>query len=543
MYNNRSTYGYKRDAPKILARYAILNVCSPVEERQVNGVAVTGGPMPPGISCTDIATAERQYWYGSRFRTSIAWKNNVNLAKQLACSSMETFADMCGILVRRGSWRKQTGCLCPGDLVWTTCGRKCVRTCTKPKINCSFKCVAKCQCPRSKLYQQGNSCLSENQRPKRPPTCLLQSQRRIVRILTEMGPTTVPSADTVKTAAKEFLKFINRSPSPFHVVEECKARLVAAGFSEIKESEPWDVKPKDKCFVTRNQSAIVAFAVGAKYRPGNGFNIIGAHTDSPVLKVKPISAREKHGYVQVGVECYGGGMWHSWLDRDLKLAGRVFIRTGDTIESRLLNVNRPIMRVPNICIHFQREMSTKFEFNKETHLLPVIATTVKQKLESKESTVHNEATSSQPAQDQCDKHSPAVIQLLCDELAVEPTQILDFELFLSDAVPATLGGVYEEFVFAPRLDNQHSCFCAIQGLTEACSEAGSLDDEPHIRMIALFDNEEVGSETAVGAGSTLLELILRRLSSNGSHTAFEESMPKSLMVSADMAHAIHPNYR
>ncbi|KAK2190958.1 hypothetical protein NP493_64g05043 [Ridgeia piscesae] len=356
------------------------------------------------------------------------------------------------------------------------------------------------------------------------------------------GPTSSPSADAVKTAAKEFLRFINRSPSPFHVVEECKARLMAAGFSEIKETEAWNVKPKDKCFVTRNQSAIVAFAVGGQYRPGNGFSIIGAHTDSPVLKVKPVSTQEKHGYVQVGVECYGGGMWHSWLDRDLKLAGRVFIRKGSMIESHLLHVDRPILRVPNICIHFQREMTSKFEFNKETHLLPVIATVLSQKQESTENHMQCEAASTEPPQDQCDKHSPALIQLLCNELAVEPTQILDFELLLSDAVPATLGGVYEEFVFAPRLDNLHSCFCAIEGLTRACSETDSLDSEPHVRMIALFDNEETGSQTAAGAGSKLLELILKRLCTGGSRTAFEESMPKSIMVSADMAHAVHPNY-
>lgn len=337
-------------------------------------------------------------------------------------------------------------------------------------------------------------------------------------------------------AAKEFLKFVNKGASPFHVVQECRTLLLAAGFKELKEVDHWDVKPCDKCFVTRNQSTIIAFAAGGNFKPGNGFSIVGAHTDSPCLKVKPVSKRVKQGFIQVGVECYGGGTWHTWTDRDLRIAGRVFVRDGDKIDHRLVEINRPVLRVPNLAIHLNREMGTKFEWNKETHLTPVLATVIREQLETG-------VKSTQEVSDGCEqneKHHPVLIQLLSDELSVKKEDILDFELCLADYVPGTLGGAYEEFIFAPRLDNLHSCYSALTALVDSCSN-DTLKTDPNIRMITLFDNEEVGSQSAQGAGSTLLELILRRLSA-GSPVGFEEAMPKSLMCSVDMAHAHHPNY-
>lgn len=359
-------------------------------------------------------------------------------------------------------------------------------------------------------------------------TALSQFARHISTVVMDA------SKEAVQAAAKDFLAFVNKSPSPFHATEQCRQRLLAGGFKEIREIDSWNIKPNDKCFLTRNHSAVIAFAVGGQYKPGNGFSIIGAHTDSPCLKVKPVSRRVKQGYIQVGVECYGGGTWHTWFDRDLKIAGQVMIKDGDKICHRLVDINRPILRVPNLAIHLQREMSTKFEFNKESHMIPVLATTVREQLEtgsvSAQDVDHNK--------EQCEKHHPVLVKLLCDELKVDPSQILDFELCLSDHNPATLGGAFEEFIFSPRLDNLHNTYCALEGLIAA----GGLDADPNIRVISLFDNEEVGSQTAQGAGSTLLELILRRLSAGGSTTAFEQSIPKSMMVSADMAHGVHPNY-
>jgi aspartyl aminopeptidase len=297
--------------------------------------------------------------------------------------------------------------------------------------------------------------------------------------------------------------------------------------------ESWKVQPSGKYFVINNFSTIIAFAVGGHYKPGNGFSVIGAHTDSPCFRVKPRSCRNQAGYVGVGVETYGGGIWHSWFDRDLKLAGRVILKSGSGLVHRLVHIEEPILRIPNICIHLARaDVHNAFAPNKETHTVPVLATALQEKLDGSSPQLKPGLPAS--------NHQPLLISLLSKKLECDPNSIMDFELYLADAQPGTIGGVLEEFIFAPRIDNQLNCYAGLQGLLNGLD---TLHEDSNVRMLALFDNEEVGSESAQGANSCYLEFLLRRISAGGeSSVAFEESMPKSYLISADQAHAVHPNY-
>jgi len=349
--------------------------------------------------------------------------------------------------------------------------------------------------------------------------------------------------------AKNFVAFMNKSPSPFHAVAECKDLLVAAGFTELKESDSWHLSLGGRHFVKKNESTIIAFAVGKKFKSGNGFSIVGAHTDSPCLRVKPVSKKkEKDGYIQVGVECYGGGIWHTWFDRDLKIAGRVLVKSADgKLHHRLVHVDRPIMRIPNLAIHLDRTTNEKFSPNKETHLCPIIATVAQEELTKTAAACPCPATPTSGVVGQEAKHHPVLVKLICDQLGVSAEQICDFELSLADASPAAIGGGFEEFIFSPRLDNLVNAYTSTVGLIRSLKD-GSLDFEQNVRMISLFDNEEVGSQSAQGAESMFQEHILRRLTSNSGlaselpSDAFETAVAKSLMVSADQAHAVHPNY-
>ncbi|KAJ2477164.1 hypothetical protein IWW56_004500 [Coemansia sp. RSA 2131] len=339
--------------------------------------------------------------------------------------------------------------------------------------------------------------------------------------------------------AEHLVDFVNKSPSPFHAIDVCRKWLCGANFTELKEKQSWCgvIKPNGRYFFTRNGSSIVAFAVGGKFRPGNGTSIVAAHSDSPCLKLKPVSRKSGSGFLQVGVQLYGGGLWHTWFDRDLSVAGRVMVRDGaGGYSGRLVAIEEPIMRIPSLAIHMDRTANEAFKFNKETHLTPILAT-VSKALNGTDSNAGSDTE--KPA------HHAVLLERIAKQLDVSVGDISDFELCLYDTQKAAIGGLLNELIYAARLDNLNSSYCAIEGLINSLDGEHALEDDSHVRLVTLFDNEEVGSTSAYGANSALLESALRRIqaSCDGVNlTSFEESIANSYMISSDVTHAVHPNY-
>ncbi|OBZ76741.1 Aspartyl aminopeptidase [Grifola frondosa] len=325
-------------------------------------------------------------------------------------------------------------------------------------------------------------------------------------------------------AATRFLSFVNASPTPFHAVHSAALRLEKAGFRKIREKDEWekDVKAGGKYYFTRNQSALLAFTIPQKWQPGAGVSIVATHIDSPNLRIRPVSKRSTAGYLQVGVETYGGGIWHSWLDRDLSLAGRIVLqnKNGD-FTSKLIRIDKPILRIPTIAIHLDRNVNESLKFNQETQFVPILGL-----IESQLST---------PAAGDGQDEGAS------DELSVAPEEIHDFELHLYDTQPSVLGGINNEFIFSPRLDNQFSSFAAVEAISTFATAPSFATLEGNINCIALFNHEEIGSVSTSGAESSLVPSLLQRLSPTPA--ALAQSVARSFLISADMGHAIHPNYK
>jgi len=315
---------------------------------------------------------------------------------------------------------------------------------------------------------------------------------------------------------RDLLDYIDHSPTPFHAVNEMKILLIQQGYSELKESKTWNLLSNGKYFVTRNDSSLIAFIVGTKTQDASGFKIVGAHTDSPNLKLKPNSSYDKNGYLQLGVEVYGGVLLTTWTDRDLSLAGRVIIKGKKQPQPKLIRFEDPILRIPQLAIHLNRDVNEKgLTLNKQNHLPPVFSLAGKK-----------------------NPNKELLEKMVAQKIKCKPEEILSMELSLYDTQPGSIGGANGEFVFSGRLDNLASCHAALKALVL------SKGKDPMTRVIAFYDHEEVGSDSAQGAGSPFLKDILERLTldSNNSREIFFRSMANSFFISADMAHAVHPNY-
>lgn len=313
----------------------------------------------------------------------------------------------------------------------------------------------------------------------------------------------------------DLLAFLGESPTPFHAVEASTRRLSAAGFVRLSEGAAWSPLAPGRYFITPGGSSVLAWIVPK--RPPRGMRIVGAHTDSPNLRLKPSADYTKEGYLQLGVEVYGGVLLTSWLDLDLGLAGRVTLRDeGGKTKSRLVRFDRPLLRIPRLAIHLDREVNEKgFLLNRQDHLAPILGL----------------------ASDQ----AKGVGALLCEELGVAPDAIVGSDLMLYDVNAPSLGGLSREFLFSARLDNLAMCHAGVAALVDA---AGDAEEGDLIPIAALFDHEEVGSESAYGAASGFVPRALERIvtARGGSRDEYLRMLASSICLSADMAHAIHPNY-
>jgi aspartyl aminopeptidase len=318
----------------------------------------------------------------------------------------------------------------------------------------------------------------------------------------------------------DLMAFIDRSPTPYHAVAESTRRLLAAGFRELSEAEPWSLSPGDRRFAVRGDGSLVAFEVGTASPAEAGFRVLGAHTDSPNLRLKPLADVRANGYRQLAVEPYGGVLLHTWLDRDLSLAGRVVLRTQGAPRVALVDFRRPLLRVPSLAIHLHREVNTEgLKLNAQSHLAPISGL----------------------------EDAPPLPELLATELRaqglseVQPADLLGFDLSAYDVQPAALAGARGEFLCASRLDNLASCHAALHALLRALATG----PQPCTRMLVLYDHEEVGSRSAEGAAGTLLADALERGVSGwkgGAPQGLARAVARSTLISVDMAHAVHPNY-
>ena len=313
------------------------------------------------------------------------------------------------------------------------------------------------------------------------------------------------------------LKFIQASPTPFHAVAAMKEILDAGGFQQLNESDAWSMVNPGRYYITRNDSSIIAFNLASDLVE-NGFRMVGAHTDSPCLKVKPNPEIVNNSYFQLGVEVYGGALLNPWFDRDLSLAGRVsYVNTNEEVHSSLIDFEQAIAIIPSLAIHLDREVNETRSINKQTQLPPVL-------MKLPDDQKHKDAT-------------PDFRELLLKLLGkqhpeTDAAKVLDYELAFYDVQPPAVIGLHQDFIAAARLDNLLSCYTGLISLLSAGEVTNCL--------LVCNDHEEIGSVSASGALGSFLTSVLHRLCTTPEELA--RAVDHSMLVSADNAHGVHPNY-
>lgn len=319
---------------------------------------------------------------------------------------------------------------------------------------------------------------------------------------------------------QRLIKRLNSSPVNFLAVRTLERELQAAGYEALDASRPLGPMPAGhRFYVKKNDSSIYAFHLGNRPMADAGFHVISAHCDSPTFRIKPNAEMGcEGGLVKLNVEVYGGPIMSTWFDRPLSLAGRVILRGESAMQpvTRLLHIQRPLLQIANLAIHFNRQVNDGVKLSRQKDMLPLLGI-VRDELE----------------------RGRSLMRLIAAELSVAEDDILDFDLYLCDAIPACTFGLHDEFISSGRLDDLSMVFAGLEALLQTDSEISE-----RTRVLSIFDNEETGSQTKQGAGSPFLASLLRRIveAQGGGEEEFCQMIERSFMVSADNAHAFHPNY-
>ena len=317
---------------------------------------------------------------------------------------------------------------------------------------------------------------------------------------------------------KRLLDFLNASPVNFLAAKNIANELEQAGYRRLDPQMPiGEVKAGDKIYVTKNDSSVYAFHIGSKPLADAGFRMICAHCDSPTFRIKPNAEMTcEGGIVKLNTEVYGGPIMSTWFDRPLTIAGRVIVKGEDALNPKtlLLHVKRPLLQISNLAIHFNREVNDGVKLSKQKDMLPILGIVTNQL-----------------------EQGNLLMNVICGELNIKSEDILDFDLYLADATPACTFGVHDEFLSSGRLDDLSMCFAGLEAMI-------NTETTDMTKVLAIFDNEETGSQTKQGAGSPFLSMMLKRiaLAQSGTEEAFYQAVERAFMISADNAHAWHPNY-
>ena len=321
-----------------------------------------------------------------------------------------------------------------------------------------------------------------------------------------------------KQAAQDLIQFINESPTNYHAIQNIKRELTEHGFKQLFSGEAWHIERGEKYFVTKNHSSLFAFVPGKGDVAENGFKLICAHSDSPTFRIKPSAEMTVEGkYLKLNTEVYGGPILYTWFDRPLSMAGRVLLKSDNPLKPavRFVNFKRPLLVIPHIAIHFNRTINEQGNpLSKQKDMLPVLGMI----------NGHFEKDN-------------FLLKLIAAEMQVEPELILDFDLTLYDCEKGCFTGLQDEFISCGKLDDLAMAHAGMKALIAS-------QDCDKTKVLAVFDNEEVGSGTKQGAGSPILRTIIERIVAGlgGNTEDLYRAIHHSFMISADMAHALHPNY-